>query len=108
MVLAFAENVSTAPLDPVEEDFEVLIDEPYFCLVRIGETHVAQVHSPVDLTELTYQLVGVGYTMAEVMAHEDGILEILVRPLGGLPVESPAEEQRTLTEGPPQKESVYA
>ena len=108
MVMASAENVSLSAEDDTNEEFEVIIDEPYFCLVRVGQTHVAQVHSPVDLTELNYQLAGVGFIMQDVMAHTDGVLEILVRPLADIPVESPMEEMRILQDPEKERESVYA
>ena len=66
------------------EDFEVIIDEPGLAVVRHNGVIAAQVNSPVDLSELYFRLAAEGYTMAEAIAYEDGVIELQLRPLGCL------------------------
>lgn len=97
--------------EDVAEDFEVIIDEPRFCVVRSGRYYTGEVHTPCDLSELGWQLASYGYVMEEMIAFHDGVIEILLRPLGEIPIGTPDEERKILediAEYVKQKEGVYA
>ena len=84
--------------EETEEDFEVIIDQPYFCVVRTGQYFVGQLHTPCDLGEMGWQLAGHGYVMDEVIAFHDGVIEMLLRPLGEVSVDTPEREQQIMAE----------
>ena len=106
-----AAPATTPEEEDVAEDFEVIIDQPHFCVVRTGQFFVGEIHTPCDLTDLAWQLAGHGYVMEEMIAFHDGVIEILLRPLGEVPVDSPEQEQKAyadINRHLKEKESHYA
>lgn len=94
-----------------DDDFEIIVDEPLLCVVRMNDRTVAQVHSPVDLTELSYRFAEIGFVATEMLAYEDGVLEMLLRDLGDIPVDVPEKEAKLLTQVASymkEREDVYA
>lgn len=90
------------------EDFECLIDESYFTVIRLDGIHVCQLHTPANLGDVTMELAAHGFAVMDVYA-EDGILELLLRPLGEVPVDDIDAEIAMATMPTEQmKESVYA
>lgn len=75
-----------------DEDFEVIIDEPHLCVVRRNGMYAAEVHTPVDLGELSYHLASFGYMVESLIAFHDGVIEMLLRPLADITTEVPADE----------------
>jgi hypothetical protein len=69
---------------PEGEQFKVIIDEPGLCIVRHNGVVSGQVHSPINLSDLYFQLAAEGYTIADAIAYEDGVIELLCRDLGDL------------------------
>jgi len=69
---------------PAGEQFKVIIDEPGLCIVRHNGVVSGQVHSPVNLSDLYFQLAAEGYSISDAIAYEDGVIELLCRPLGDL------------------------
>lgn len=88
MPLSPTPEFSSAPIyvpdaeDDDDDDFEVIIDEPLLCVVRQNGRVAAQVHSPLDLVDLSYRLAEHGFMATEMMCYEDGVLELLLRELG--------------------------
>lgn len=107
-----ATNNNTQTLEETEEpeDFEVLIDEPHLAVVRVGDLIAAEVHTPVDLTELGFQLAQEGYAIMELLAFHDGVIEMALRRLGDIPVDDPVMEKRlaTIKELADEREEIYA
>lgn len=92
-----------------EEDFECLVDEAYFTVLRMNGTHVCQLHTPANLGDVTMELGQRGFVVMDVYA-EDGILELLLRPLGEVPVDDLVTEKRMamMKEMIDEREHAYA
>jgi hypothetical protein len=83
------------------EGFEVIIDEPLLCVVRCNGRVAAQVHSPIDMIDLSYRLAEAGFLATEMMCYEDGVLELLLRELTAetpYDADLPAQEKKLLTD----------
>lgn len=113
-MLAPAADIYTCPTAVVIEDdtesFEVIIDEPLLCVVRRNGFVAAQVHSPVDLAELSYRLAEEGFMATEMMAYEDGVLELLLRDLSDT-THMPEGEAKLMNDAAAymkERESIYA
>jgi hypothetical protein len=96
-----------------EEGYEkTLIDEGQLVVIRRNGVVAAQVHSPVDLVDLSYRLAEHGYMATEMEAYEDGVIELLLRDLGEEPpADLPEQEAKLLTDVASymkERESVYA
>lgn len=93
-----------------EEDFEVIIDEPYLTVVRMNESYAASVHSPVDLVELSYQLAAAGFVTQEMIAFHDGVIEMQLRPIAD--IQDFPEDEHEIRAGVQQfineREKIYA
>jgi hypothetical protein len=87
--------------DADDDDFEVIIDEPLLCVVRCNGRVAAQVHSPLDLIDLSYRLAEHGFMATEMMAYEDGVLELLLRELTAqtpFDADLPEQEKKLMTD----------
>lgn len=82
-----------APDATEEEDFEVLVDEPYITVLRENGVYVCQVHTPCNLGDITMELGSWGYVVMDVYG-EEGVLEMLLRPLGDIPVDDVVTQKR--------------
>lgn len=93
------------------EDFEVIIDEAHLSVVRRNGVYAAEVHSPVDLGELSYHLASFGYMVEQLIAFHDGVIEMLLRPLADITTDVPADEvqiREDLQKFMKERETVYA
>lgn len=110
MGMAIAANTTTPAIE-VEEDFEVIIDEPYVSVVRMGKQYAANVHSPIDLVELGYQLAAAGFMIQDMIAFHDGVIEMSLRPIAdvnGSESELDAKRMDYIREHQEKEEMIYA
>jgi len=82
-------NVAAIPALPegVEDeltDFKVIIDEGWLYVARANGVYVAETHSPCDLGELGWRLASAGYKIEQLVAFHDGVIEMMLRPLGDI------------------------
>jgi hypothetical protein len=93
-----------------EEDFELLIDEPYLAVVRVGEQVVASAHTPMDLADMSFRLAQAGYMIMEMIAFHDGVIEMLLQPLADITDSAPEGDREIyshISEYMKEKEKVY-
>jgi len=84
MVYAATLEVSAPVTVEDDEDFKVIIDEPGLIVVSRNGIVAGQVNSPVNLSDLYFQLGAEGYALTEAIAYEDGVIEILCRDFADL------------------------
>jgi hypothetical protein len=113
MVMATTDTYNEQILDSDEEleDFELLIDEPYLAVVRVGTQVVASAHTPMDLTAMSFQLAQAGYMIMEMIAFHDGVIEMLLTSLADITTSVPESQKKIysqISEYMQEKEKVYA
>jgi len=96
--------------DDLPAEFDAIIDEPHFYVVKADGIVTAEVHTPVDLTDLGFWLAQEGYAIEELIAFHDGVIEMLLRELGDIPVNDPVMAKRLeyIKEIAEEKEVAYA
>ena len=95
--------------DDPAEDFETIFDDGYLVIVRRNGVYAAQVETPVDMTDLGWQLAEMGFITDELIACEGGVMEMRLRPLGVLDLPEPEPAYNIMAEShAQQKERVHA
>jgi hypothetical protein len=111
MVLSATADAPTTDSAEADEDYKTIIDEEHLTVVRRNGIYAAEIHSPVDLSDLGYRLASAGYVIEELIAFHDGVMEALLRPLGEIAVDAPEHERKLMTEVHEyvkEREKVYA
>ena len=95
---ATADTLTNIPVAVDEEDFKVLYDAGNVVVVQMNGVHVAQIQSPIDIGELSWDLAAEGFVAQEIIGFEDGIIEMLLRPLAETPDHVSDREKKIMSD----------